>query len=450
MNWATKNDHMPNTNHILTDISIEKQESPNIARSDEVQEIMGKYPSWITNWGITLMGTIICGLLIGAWFFKYPDIIPAKVTITSGSPPVKVIAMSSLPLQKIFVKNEAYVEADQILGILSNAAQYADVIQVASIASKIDTSVDLRKLILDFKPATGLNLGELQNSFIAMFQALNDYRFFLSHNNYGNKIAQLSEQSGYQSKLSKQLFNNNNKLKEQLEIQQSRFTSDSILVEQTVMSKLEYETARKELLSQQISTEGNYVTILESKLQEKEIQKNISETAIQLQTDENVLQQKIRDAAKTFNGDYANWEQKYILRTPVSGNVSFFKFWKENQFVRAGEVVMIVTPPAEKFVARGNISIVGAGKTKPGQQVIIKLLAYPYEEYGSLKGIVKSRSIVALDTTFSIEINLQNGLKTNAGKVIPNQPEIEGLAEIMTENRNILQRLFENLYGKRR
>lgn len=436
-------------NHTNGQQRIEEKEEPYVHRSEEVQEIMGRFPSWITRWGISLMTILFIGLLIGAGFFKYPDIIPAKVTISSANPPVQIIARNNLPIQSILVENNSSVVKNQILCILSNTANFEDVLVVTNIAKSIDTSIDLKEIAYNVS-SHPMNLGDLQNDYITILQALMNYRFFLEHNGYAAKIGHLKQQSGYQSKLTEQLSKKDGRLKEQLNIQQQRFSLDSSLVVQTVMSRVEYEAAQKELLNQQINTEGNYSTILQSRLQEKEIQKNMTDAIIQYQIDENTLLQKIRDAAKTYNGSYAKWEEMYVLRTPVSGQVVFFKYWKENQFVQAGEAVMVVTPPIQKYIARGDISLIGAGKVKPNQKVQIKLYAYPYEEYGSLKGIVKSKSSVAMDTTFAIDIDLVNGLKSNSDKLIPEQAQIVGIAEIMTENKSLLQRLFENVYGKHR
>lgn len=45
-----------------------------------------------------------------------------------------------------------------------------------------------------------------------------------------------------------------------------------------------------------------------------------------------------------------------------------------------------------------------AGRIKAGQAVLIKLPAYPFEEYGLLKGKIIGRSMVAMDGNFSLEI----------------------------------------------
>ncbi|MBV7530268.1 hypothetical protein [Chitinophaga sp. sic0106] len=50
-------------------------------RSEPVQEIMGRMPPWLIRQGIFMLGIIIVGLFAGAWFFRYPEVTPATVTI---------------------------------------------------------------------------------------------------------------------------------------------------------------------------------------------------------------------------------------------------------------------------------------------------------------------------------------------------------------------------------
>ncbi len=132
-------------------------------RSEEVQDIMGRIPNWVTRWGISLMAFLSVGILVGAGMFKYPDIIPAQVTISSANPPVKIIARNSLPIKSIFVEDGGVVEEGQILCILSCTGNYSDITAISILANKIDTAANLSEIITGVK-ALPLNLGELRES----------------------------------------------------------------------------------------------------------------------------------------------------------------------------------------------------------------------------------------------------------------------------------------------
>lgn len=44
-------------------------------RSEEYQEVLGASPNWLLRAGITIILLVIVILLIGSWFFKYPDVL---------------------------------------------------------------------------------------------------------------------------------------------------------------------------------------------------------------------------------------------------------------------------------------------------------------------------------------------------------------------------------------
>jgi multidrug efflux pump subunit AcrA (membrane-fusion protein) len=418
------------------------------ARSEEVTEIIGKMPHWLIRRGVTIIGLLCVIIVAGAYFFKYPDLILAKVTISSSNPPVKLVARNSLPIQQIFVKNDQTVKADKALCVFSNAALYDDVAVIATLAGKMDTSLDLKKIVQSLTFPTELQLGDLQSNYVELFQAIQNLKFFLQHNAYDATIGNLSKQVNYQSQLQAEQNSKQHLQQKQLAIQQRQFAADSSLLLEKVISRVEYEESQKRMLDQQMNSGNNRTTALQNKLQENEYAKNIALTTLQKQSEANDLLQKVKDAIRRFQGAFAQWEQNYVLKSPVAGKVSFFNIWKENQFVAVGEGIMMIVPPTQNCVVRGTAGMDRYGKIETGQKVLLKLQAYPYEEYGMLEARLTKRSLVAMDNHYAIEMKLKHGLITNSGKTIPATPVLEAEAEIITADKSILERLFERLVGK--
>ena len=48
-------------------------------KSPAVQEILGRPPRWIIRWGISIIFIVVAGLVVGSYFFKYPDVINATI-----------------------------------------------------------------------------------------------------------------------------------------------------------------------------------------------------------------------------------------------------------------------------------------------------------------------------------------------------------------------------------
>lgn len=155
----------------------------------------------------------------------------------------------------------------------------------------------------------------------------------------------------------------------------------------------------------------------------------------------------IRDAAKRIRGQVAIWESRYVLRSPVKGVVNFFHIRRENQYVAANETVFIVVPAAREYTVQMQLPVYNAGKIRVGQPVLIKLHEYPFIEFGMLKATVETLSNVALDSAYSVQLKLTEGLRTTKNQVIPQRPEISGKADIIIRDKNILQRVFEKADG---
>ena len=52
--------------------------------SKEVQDLLGRMPSWLIRNGIVMVMLILVLLVAGSWLFKYPDIVTAPVVVMAN------------------------------------------------------------------------------------------------------------------------------------------------------------------------------------------------------------------------------------------------------------------------------------------------------------------------------------------------------------------------------
>jgi HlyD family secretion protein len=95
-------------------------------RSEEVQEIIGRTPNRLIQYGITVIFSIVVLLLVGSFFFKYPDVIHARIVLTGNNPPAEIKARTNGKITQFFIKDKQYVKKDEILGIIESTADYND------------------------------------------------------------------------------------------------------------------------------------------------------------------------------------------------------------------------------------------------------------------------------------------------------------------------------------
>ena len=90
-----------------------------------------------------------------------------------------------------------------------------------------------------------------------------------------------------------------------------------------------------------------------------------------------------------------------------------------------------------------NIPVEGSGRVKEGQEVNLKFHRYPYIEFGAVKGTVTKIYPLAKGDAYTVDVALDNGLITNQGRTLDYFQQMEGEAEIITEERLFVGRLFD-------
>lgn len=105
-------------------------------RSEEVQEVMGQIPAWIVRWGITILFIVVLALLVGSYFFTYPDIVETEMTLTSREPVVEVVARSSGKISELYVSNGQEVKSGAPLAVIENTAKTDDVFRLKKMLAR--------------------------------------------------------------------------------------------------------------------------------------------------------------------------------------------------------------------------------------------------------------------------------------------------------------------------
>lgn len=414
-------------------------------RSEEVQEILTRVPHWMISWGSTLFFILILLVLAISWFVKYPDIIPSEAYVTTEVPPQKEYARSTAKIQAIFVEDNQIVDENTPLAVLENTANYEDVFLLKAL---IDTlKVNSRSFTFPIDSLPVLFLGDIDADFASFENSYLQYTLNKELNPFANEALA--------NKLSKaELQNRLSNLTGQQEIARSKFVLEQAKLER-------YKTLRdKEVISAQ-----EYETIRMAYLQEEQNLKNLTVSISQLReavsnanrtsrgTDINKTREEInllKDVLQSFNRlkkSIRDWELMYLLKSDIAGKVSFMDIWNTNQTVTGGDLVFTIVPSENSsYVAKLKAPSRNSGKIVRGQTVNIKLENYPDDEYGVLKGHIESISLIPdTDGFYRVDVALPDTLITTYGKHIDFKQEMQGAAEIVTEDLRLIERFFYQL-----
>ena len=423
---------------------------PNFSHSEEVDELLGKPPAWLLRSGIGVIFTVLLSFFIASWFIKYPEVVSSQVVFTTLNPPVSLVARSNGKIQELFVKANDSVKAYEVIAIIENTTNYKALTTLESKLGKEDFSN--KKLNIDFSL-----LGELQTPDENYCKALKDYQLFkeLDYNNL--KIKALEQQIIFQKQLGNNLGEQSGLQKEDLQLYKRQFEADSLLRKQGAVALREMEQAKSSLIQRKNIIVQAKAAQINSALRITELQQQIIDLQLKEQEVTTQYQQQIQRTKAELQSQINAWKQKYIISSPINGRVSFNQFWNINQEVKAGEEVFAISPTPALPEGEGAkdgvlfcktvIESRHAAKVQIDQAVIIKLAAYPFERFGILRATVAEISALPKEDKFAVTLKLSNGLQTNYHKTLIFKPQMQGTAEIITEDLRLLERLFYQYRG---
>ena len=423
-------------------------------RTEEVVSIIERMP---TKFGMTIsaiaIGLVLLLLLFG-WLIKYPSILSGQIVINTRQAPVKLIASTSGNIILLENKSGTKVKTGEYVAYIRNEANLEDVRLLDNMLSKTNIHQLSYKENRHSFPEN-LSLGEINNKYFNFLNSLYQYLDYSVQQPY--EFQKQINQKLLELQVAKfsQLKNDAENQEIKYKISQSLFKKDSTLFAKDVTSKADIE--------------HSLIAKANSKLDYYAIDKEINNTVYQINEAKNKAQViAIEKAVKErelivnlFNSYYdlidsvKKWERTYVIISPIEGKIDFLNFIKDNDYIQSGQELFKIVPDNNQLIGQVNLPENGSGKVKIGQSVIIKLNNYPYNEYGSIKGKVKRISLATNQQTlfdnqnkinsYLVDIELPFGLKTNYGVELNFHAEAKGTAEIITADRRLIERFFDNL-----
>ncbi|WP_288206004.1 HlyD family efflux transporter periplasmic adaptor subunit [uncultured Parabacteroides sp.] len=413
-------------------------------RSEEVQEVMGQIPAWIVRWGITLLFIVVLALLVGSYFFKYPDVITTEMTLTSRHPVAQIVARTSGKISKLYVTDGEKVKPGALLAIVQNPASTEDTYRLKDILLEHQAEPDRLSELLSGKAE--FVLGEMQSVYVGLLTSLHECKNYRELDYYPKKIAAVRDQIDKYSVYYRNQLRQRQVVKEQYEIACKQYERDSSLFSRQVISPFEYETAKNVLLQNRYSLVGANAALENMKIQIGQLEESLLDLQLQQAEKESLLLHNYRTAMEELLNVIGSWELNYCLRSPIEGRVTFTKYWNENQFVISGEDVFSVVPEEEeRLIGRASLPVQRSGKVELTQRVIVRFANFPDQEFGIVNGIVSAISMVPTEDNYMVEIAFPDGLTTNYGKNLPVSHEMKATAEIVTDDLRLIERFFQPL-----
>ncbi len=416
-------------------------------RSDDVQEIIGTPPRWIVRWGTLVVAGAVFAMVAMSFWVQYPDKVRGRVSITTKIAPVRVNAQKSDLISKIYVEDGEKVEEGDLLVLMQNAANFEDVEELEEFSKDLnnaDQSELLEFLSSDFKQ---LEIGTLQPLYAEVQTNFEKFQFYEQNKAAAKEITQVKRQI---QNINAGIRIQNRKLKDAKATQK--------------LEEIKYERLRNLRNSNDISpqkVEDQEKIWIASRTRVKEIEDEINSRLLQISgLNKNIGDVESSDS-ETNNQNYINlrssinnligaidrWNEENLLIAAMDGKISMVQNWSEKNYIEQGKEIMAILPQdiEDNYFTQLFIPVQGSGRIEIGQRVLLKLDNFPYREFGQLDGVVLELPGLPREEGLPVKIKLTNGLITRSDKVLKLEQELRGEGAIITEDRSVFVRIFENV-----
>lgn len=419
--------------------------------SSEAQEILGRIPSWIVRWGVTVIFVIFAGILLGCYFIKYPDTVEAPVIITTVNPPADLVARYDGLIDSIYVQDGQQLDKGTLVAVLRNAADWRDVQAVGRLLDEAAGTPNC-ELIAAAWLDERYNLGELQSAFADFQNRCRDYRHYLATDLVGRKQQLLRQQIAKNREYYAKLGRQHALLSQDLDYQRGIHNRDSLLYAENVISAADFETSSQNLLQKQNSKAGFDATLTSTELQIIQNEQQLIELTLQRENETAEYERGIAQSRQQLAAQIALWKQQYVLEAPATGRVTLVSYWSENQHVAVGDKLASIIPDGDtEVIGRMQVPTAGFGKVQVGQTVNVKLNGYPYMEFGVLRGTIRTLSAVpeqvqaqgGSTAVYIAEVVFSDGMLTSYKKELPMIQQMDGTGEIITEDMRLISRFVQ-------
>ena len=426
---------MPETNNINQ-----------LERSREADEIFGKLPSWVIRWGITVIAAILLAIVIACCIIRYPQTLKSQIVLTSDNPPSDLVARYSGILDSVYVTDGAPVEEGDLIALISTPADYGDIMAAESLVRLIGDSLSVQNA-RQVVQTQGMHLGDLQSEWISLQRSCAEYLNWQNLNQAGRKISMLETLENESNEYASLLESQRDNVQENLQFASSAFSRDSSLYSRQLISQAEYEQSLMDLNSRKNELTSLDASLTNARMSLLELRRQVLDLRLQESSEEMSYLQDIQRSSRQLLSGIALWKETYAFLAPFAGHVSLQNVWSRGQHISVGDLVASVAREEGKNITgRVKVQSSGFGKVKEGQRVIVRLNGYPYMEFGVLSGVVSSISSVPEQSSsglvYTLTVAFPDGMRTTYHKELPFVQEMDGEAEIVTEDMRLIEQFI--------
>lgn len=411
-------------------------------------ELLEKPVSALPKWSARLIILFLLAAIIWAYFSKVDVVATAQGKIIASGRSKVIQPLETAAVKKIYVRNGEQVQKDQLLVELTSIGVDTDVsiteeLLKASVLSQLRIKALLDSIEKQRKPnfhySGNLEISS-ENLEREKLLAINQYNAWKAQK---GKLQALIEQKKEERKTIKiNIAKYNDIHRYEKERTQDLFK----LYKQKSTSKHDYYQQK----NKQLEIE-NLLETQRNRLQE--IEKEINQATQEYQSfmvsfKSDLLNElkKLADnnAQMLLERDKAQQRREFMqIRSPIDGVVQQLQTHTVGGVVTAASELMVIAPLDDQLEVEAVIANQDIGFIQAGQEVILKVLAFPYMRYGYISGKVETVSLDAVlddkaNYNFVAKISMERDFLQIFQDKVPLKQGMLVSAEIKTERRSVM------------
>lgn len=399
----------------------------------------------VKGWVLILFSGMILTVLLMS--MKTNEIIPGTAVIKNNYDPLELHSLVSGSLI-VQVQNNNLINKNQLIGYVEGNYSIKDVLELEKWRNQVQLdsfTYQYEKINTDLNTFKKLNVGIIKQDVLHLAKAVSEYSYLdkpkraILNQLADNKESQIKNiQSEIQSRNIAQLlldYRNN--------LDSTTLDRERQLLDEYLISAQEYEESEKKRI------DNDYLRQVEQ-LKATDLYNQINKLDDEILTETGQFHGEItKTLIDVYNG-YAelslaidNFIHQNFIRSPIDGTISLV-FPDPQLQILEGEKVATIIPiqKAENYFGIVEVAERGFAKIKIGNEVRIKLDAYPYLEYGALVGEVEEVSSIAENQMYQVRIRFPEGMVSNYSRSIDYIQNMHGQAEILVKKSNLWESLI--------
>lgn len=423
------------------------------ALSPEAEELLERTPSRLLHLGLYAVIAALGILVLIALYVRYPDTLEGKVTLTTDPLPIRIKAQTGGRVLDVFAQEGQLVTEGEVLAEIENPVglKSMNALTVFCAGARHALENSYSDSLATWARQEFHLPGEVQQDYNRLLQNISAYLLLKEQHIYHKRIRNLKDQQNRFARLAEVSDEESRLINEELRREEAFFESKKKLFEEKVISRKEYYEEAAALAQKKRALKAQQVARIQSGISEGQNDKQLLDITFEQKEREDALVLEMAEQIRNLQSYVQSWRLKYLVTAPYKGHVYELRPLQRNEVIASGDELYIVTPLAFRYTAYALIPAASSGKIRTGQPVQLQLDQFPFNEYGYIEGKVSHIShtpqtgVKENEIMYRVQIQLPDSLYTSYHIRVPFSPEMSGTVRIIARDKNLLQRLLDNI-----